>query len=145
MIWQNPLGQQKVVATKLPLAGGSPADVILRTAKLKDADLILIGAGERSEFDRFSLGPIAEVVMQHATQPVLAIRPGPPHVTFQRILCPVDNSAASFRGLRNAIRLTKAFKGNLIVLSVVPPVSRFKSGLGGAVGPFRPRWGADDV
>jgi len=121
------LEQQKVKVMELPLAGGSPADLIVGTAHHMDADLILIGAGERSELDRFALGPVAAAVMQHATQPVLAIRPAPTQATFQRILCPVDHSDSSLRGLENAIRLAKAFEGQLTVLSVVPPVSHFKS------------------
>jgi nucleotide-binding universal stress UspA family protein len=61
--------------------------------------------------------------MQHATKPVLAVRPGAVPVRFARILCPVDHSAVSREGLRTAIGLAGAFGGELVVLSVVPPLS----------------------
>lgn len=35
----------------------------------------------------------------------------------------VDQSNTSTRGLRNAIRLAKVFKGEIIVLTVIPEVS----------------------
>ncbi len=121
------LTHQGVQVCELPDVVGSPADIIVDTAHRLDVDLILIGAGERSKFDTFAVGPIAEMVMQHATQPVLAIRPEPPKTQFQKVLCPIDHSDASLRALRNAIRLTKAFHGELVVLSVVPPVRPLKS------------------
>ncbi len=102
---------------------GPPADTIVQKANAIDADLILIGAGERSRFDRFSMGPVATAVLEHAPQPVLAVRPGEPAVRFRKILCPVDQSGASARGLRNAIRLARAHGGELVILTVVPEVS----------------------
>jgi nucleotide-binding universal stress UspA family protein len=91
----------------------------VRKAQEIDADLVLIGSGETSRFGR-PAGPTAEAVLQHAHQPVLAVRPGEPSVQFRQILCPVDNSTASRRGLENAIRLARAFHGNVLVLGVVP-------------------------
>lgn len=99
---------------------GPTADTILAKANDIDADLILIGAGERA---RFSIGPVAVSVIERASQPVLAVRPGEPLLKFERILCPVDQSAPAARGLRNAIRLAKVFGGQLIVLSVIPEIS----------------------
>jgi nucleotide-binding universal stress UspA family protein len=109
----------KVVVDEVSLAVGSAAETIVRKAQEMDADLILLGAGETSRFDR-AAGPNAQAILQHALQPVLAIRPGEPVVRFHQILCPVDQSAVSRRGLQNAIRLARAFHGNVVVLSVVP-------------------------
>lgn len=117
------LAKQKVDVTNVQIGAGPPADTIVRKANEIDADLILIGAGERSRFDRFSVGPIATAVIEHAPQPVLAIRPGDPAARFQKILCPVDQSPVSARGLRNAIRLARAFGGELVILTVVPDVN----------------------
>ena len=64
-----------------------------------------MGAGEESRFERFSVGPFAEEVLELAPQPGLAVRPGGPAPSFKKILCPVDQSAVSRRGLLNAIRL----------------------------------------
>jgi nucleotide-binding universal stress UspA family protein len=102
---------------------GPAVATIVRKALHIDADLILIGAGEQSRFQRFSVGPVAASVLEHALTPVLAIRTGEPPARFQKILCPVDHSGASRRGLRNAIRLARALAGEIVVLTVVPDVS----------------------
>jgi len=119
------LTAQRVVLDETATTVGHPVDVITRKADEIGADLILIGAGERSRADHFALGPNAAAIMQHATKPVLAVRPGEPAARFRKILCPVDMSTASMRGLLNAIRLTHAFGSHLLVLSVVPSPNWF--------------------
>jgi len=118
----NQLKADKVTVSETVLTTGRPADLIVRTAQEIDADVVLIGAGERTQHTNFAPGPIAEAVLQTAEQPVLAIRPGAPEARFQDILCPVDLSAVSERGLRNAIGLARAFKGHLTVLTVIPTI-----------------------
>ena len=117
------LEEQDVRISHCYVKFGSIASSIVSEALERDADLIVLGAGERKQPDGFSLGPIAEAVITHASQPVLAIRPGIPKVEFKRILCPVDQSSTSARGLKNAIRLAKVFGSEIVVLSVVPEVS----------------------
>jgi nucleotide-binding universal stress UspA family protein len=145
------LGEQlaldKVVVDESSIAVGSPADTIVRKAEEVDADLVLIGAGETARFDR-PAGPTAEAVLQHARQPVLAIRPGDPPVRFQQILCPVDQSAYARRGLQNAVRLATAFRGRVVVLTVVPAVSWLSSAwdiraMAGAAAEHERSWRAD--
>jgi nucleotide-binding universal stress UspA family protein len=114
------LVQQNAVIDETLIDVGHTADVISREADATVADLIVIGAGERSQHDHFVLGPNAAAIMQHARKPVLAIRPGEAAAEFRKILCPVDMSPASTRGLLNAIQLSHAFDGQLIVLTVVP-------------------------
>lgn len=114
---------QKVDVAENAMVVGSAADNIVYKADEMDADLIVIGAGDRARFDRFSVGPVAVSVIEHAQQPVLAVRPGEPLLTFRKILCPVDHSAPSARGLRNAIRLARVFGGEIVVLSVIPEIS----------------------
>lgn len=112
-----------VEVVQLPLEFGSAADVILSKAQEAAVDLIVIGAGELSRFDRYSVGPVATTVIEHSTQPVLAVRPGGPAARFQKILCPVDQSSAAARGLQSAIWLARAFGGQLVVLTVIPEVT----------------------
>jgi nucleotide-binding universal stress UspA family protein len=69
------------------------------------------------------IGPIAQSVIEHAHQPVLAVHPEQRNAKLQTLLCPVDTSSVSERALRNAIRLAKGFGGKLHVLSVLPEVS----------------------
>lgn len=107
------------VADWLTLSG-DPAQVIVRKAQEMDANLIVIGAGIRPWPQGFTLGPVAEAVVQHAQTPVLAVRPGEPALTFKKILCPVDFSPASERGLHNAIGLARSMGGQIVVATVVP-------------------------
>lgn len=115
---------KRLQTEKVPVASlvcvGPPALTIVRKAQEINADLIVMGAGMQSKFEQFRAGPVAEAVLQHAIQPVLAIRPGAPQAYFQRILCPVDQSLTSARGLDNAIRLARAFESRLHVVSIVP-------------------------
>lgn len=87
----------------------------------------MIGAGELSRSERFAAGPVAEAVIQHAAPPVLAVRPGDNGTEFRRVLCPVDQSEASARGPRNAVRLAQAFGARLVVLTVVPAAANWFS------------------
>jgi len=139
------LADQHVQIADSAVVVGPPADTIVRKAHEIDADLILIGAGERSRVESFCAGPVAQAVIEHALQPVLAVRPGEPTATFQTILCPVDQSGASARGLSNAIRLAQVFGSKLIVLSVVPEVTWLTAAaetgyLAGARAEFESKW-----
>ena len=89
-------------------------------AEATDADLILLGTGEPPNHERFAIGPVAEAVVQHARQPVLAVRSDQAGLAFQRIFCPVDCSSVSQRALHNAVRLARGFGGRLIVATVIP-------------------------
>jgi universal stress protein E len=112
-----------VVCAESLLVEGSPADVIVQKATELTADLVVIGAGEAARHARFAVGPIAGQVLEHAAQPVLAVRPGEPALRFNKILCPVDQSGPAARGLRCAVQFAHAFAGELVVLTVVPEVS----------------------
>jgi nucleotide-binding universal stress UspA family protein len=134
------------VAVAEPLTEvGSPGDTIVRKAQDLDVDLIVMGAGDQSRFDRYSVGPVAEEVLELAPQPVLAVRPGGPAPRFKKILCPVDQSAASRQGLQNASRLARVFGGHLAVLTVVPAVSWLSAAaatgqFAGAAAEYETKW-----
>ena len=117
------LEEQNVKIARYCIEMGSIASSIIEKSLEYDMDLIVLGAGEQKHPKGFSLGPIAEAVITHAEPPVLAIRPGTPRLDFKKILCPVDQSSTSARGLRNAVRLAKIFGSEIIVLSVVSEVS----------------------
>jgi nucleotide-binding universal stress UspA family protein len=124
---------------------GSPGDAIVRRAQDLDADLVVMGAGDVSRFDRYSVGPVTEEVLEFAPQPVLAVHPGGPEIRFKKILCPVDQSAASRQGLQNANRLARVFGGHLIILTVVPAVGWLSAAaatgqLAGAAAEYESRW-----
>jgi nucleotide-binding universal stress UspA family protein len=113
----------KVAVCEQFLIEGQPADTIVRQARQSNADLIVIGAGERTAANHFRAGPVAEAVVQHATTPVLAVRPEGPEFQLRTILCPVDGSAAGRHGLENAVRLGRTCGARVIAVTVVPEVS----------------------
>jgi len=119
----NHVASRQVTVAQSLVKLGTPAQTIIDVAQEQNADLIVIGAGDRKNAADFTLGPIAEAVTGHAPQPVLAVRPGEPELYFSKILCPVDQSRTSFRGLQNAVQLAKAIGSELFVLSVIPEVS----------------------
>lgn len=104
---------------EVAIEAGPPAATILRKANEIDADLIALSTGD----DAQRVGPTAAAVIEHASQPVLAVHPGQHNAKIQTLLCPVDMSDTSRRGLLNAIRLAKGFGAKLHVLSILPEVS----------------------
>ena len=110
-------------AATLPVEFGSPANSIVRQAEKLDVDLILLGCRPDAADGTFAAGPIAEAVIQRARQPVLVVAPDTKDLSFQTILCPVDHSSVSRRGLKNAIRLAQVFGSQLVVMTVIPEVN----------------------
>lgn len=102
---------------------GSVAGEIFDKAREWDADVILIGAGKILETGRFMPGTVSETVLEMAPQPVLAVHPTNAKDRVETILCPVDLSATSQRGLNAAIHLARGYRARLIVLSVIPETS----------------------
>jgi len=65
--------KSRVRATGL-LAEGSPAEQIVRVAKSKRADLIVLGTHGRTGLARFLVGSVASRVVSMAPLPVLTVR-----------------------------------------------------------------------
>lgn len=132
---KNQLIGMRADTVVLPVQFGDPAETIRSHAESIDADLIVIGTGRGRADGSPIVGPVAEAVIQRARQPVLAVYPGTSQTLFNKILCPVDHSSTSRRGLKNAIRLASLLESELIVVSVVPDVSRLSAVL--ETGDFR--------
>jgi nucleotide-binding universal stress UspA family protein len=90
---------------------------IIAAAERLDANVILLAARRAATPDPFTLGVTTEKVMRKSAKPVLAVPPDRP-LRFKRIVCAVDFSDASARGLANAIRLSRAFSGELRIMTV---------------------------
>jgi nucleotide-binding universal stress UspA family protein len=97
---------------------GKPFDAIVRHADTANAHLILMGRGGRSDANHPALGTTASRVMRRTSKPVLAVAPGLTK-PIRRILCPVDGSNPSARGLRNAIVLARELNARLTVMTVI--------------------------
>jgi nucleotide-binding universal stress UspA family protein len=120
---KNQLTAMGADAVALPVEFGTPADAIVKQADKLDVDLIVVSCGTQTPGKDSGAGPISEAVLHRARQPVLAVLPGSTEESLKKILCPVDQSETSRRGLRNAIRLAQALGSRLLVLTVVPEIS----------------------
>jgi universal stress protein E len=105
---------------ELMLEFGSVADLIVRGAEQVSADMILVGAG--NHFSDQGPGHTAQTIVELAPQPVMVLHPSLSGKPIRSILCPIDHSDVSHRGLQNAIRLAQGIGAKLTVLSVVPDV-----------------------
>jgi nucleotide-binding universal stress UspA family protein len=97
---------------------GKPFDAIVRHADAVNAHLIVMGRGRRSDATHPALGTTASRVMRRTAKPVFVVAPGQTK-PIRRILCPVDGSNPSARGLRNAIVLAHKLNARLTVLTVI--------------------------
>ncbi len=106
------------VKTEKPiLEHGNYFENIIETADSINANMILIGAGDKLKNDIFQLGTTAEKVIRKSHKPVFVVKNDKP-LNIKRILCPIDFSDESKRALKNAITMTRRFKAELIIFSV---------------------------
>ncbi|MBN1550103.1 universal stress protein [bacterium] len=119
------LSADGIADIKIFIKTGQPASIIVDTAQLEDVNLIVISSGEKSFSEKFILGVTAEKILQYSTKPVLVVRRGfkPP---VKRILCPIDFSEHSRRGLKHALALARQFDAELTVMTVLPPAGIFQ-------------------
>jgi nucleotide-binding universal stress UspA family protein len=113
------------VALRIDARAGTPAPVILDEANDQHSDLIVIGTHGHSGFDRWVLGSVTEKVLRKAACPVMTVPPsvgqpaGEPLGLFKRILCALDFSDASLKGLEYGFRLAKEADAELLLLHVL--------------------------
>jgi nucleotide-binding universal stress UspA family protein len=114
---------------------GQPAARILNEAIASHADLIVMGTHGASGYEHLLLGSVTEKVLRKAPCPVLTV---PPHaqatsrLPYRRLLCAVDFSDSSLRGLDLACSIARESAAALTVLHVIewpwheppPPVWR---------------------
>jgi len=112
------------VALDTALHGGFVIDQILHEAGRYDADLIVMGTHGRSGVQRLVLGSVAEKVLRRAACPVLTVPPGADVASRavdlpKTIVCAVDFSPASLRGLEYALSLAQESDATLVLMHVV--------------------------
>ena len=66
--------QEDGVSTITEILQGPPADAILRVAKARNVDLIVMGARGLGSLGSLLLGSVSQKVMAHATCPVMVVR-----------------------------------------------------------------------
>ena len=127
---------------------GNVAQEILTEAAALHADLIVMGTHGRAGFDRVALGSVTEKVLRRACCPVLTVPPsdsavpvdgGPP---FRRIVCAIDFSDASLKGLEYAFSLAQEDDAQLFVTHVIdwPEDSNLPPALAQAIAATRRDW-----
>jgi nucleotide-binding universal stress UspA family protein len=111
--------------TTVAIEHGGAVQQILKLAEALPADLIVLGTHGRGGFDRLVLGSVTEKVLRKAACPVLTI---PPNLTelpaggpaaFKHVVCAVDFSDSSLRGLEYACSLAQEAGGRLVLLHVL--------------------------
>lgn len=84
------------------VAEGSPADVVLETARARGADLIVTAVSRDDGLERLLLGSTVDQLVKEATVPVLIVRQRP-RAPYRRIVVATDVSEASRRALHRAV------------------------------------------
>lgn len=101
---------------------GDPAEIILLHARARRPDLIVLGTHRRTGVDRLRSGSVAEYVSLNTTQPVLIVPEGgsaQPAAGFARVIVAVDFSAASIRGIEQALSLVDGAGSRMTLVHVV--------------------------
>ena len=111
------------ISTAEPLLDwGDHCEKIVAAAHRLEANLVLIGAGERDHGQKLRLGTSAEKIIKLSEQPVFVVKPED-GLSIKTILCPVDFSGPSRRALKDAIIFARRFGAELIILSVYKPIA----------------------
>jgi len=110
------------VQAHLELRQGQPAEVILRAARERKADLIAISTHGRGGVVRLIAGSVAEEVLRRTDLPLLVTRPNTTVHEWKRIVVALDGSARSEAILPEAILLAKKLGAAIDVLQVALPV-----------------------
>ena len=115
---------------RLEVGSGNPAVEILRFARERSCDLIVIGSHGSTGFRKLFFGSTTERVLRETSVPVLvtpAEDPGPARIdepprTVRRVLAPVDLTAATAHQLVVAQKIAEQMRVPLLLLHVIEPV-----------------------
>lgn len=119
-----------LAALEYEAAVGKPAPEILRVARDRGCDLIVISTHGLTGFRKLFFGSTTERVLRETTLPVLITPPADPGAVrvedarrlIRRILVPVDLSPASLHQVQIARGLGEALDVRLILAHVIEPV-----------------------
>jgi nucleotide-binding universal stress UspA family protein len=114
---RNKIKNAGLIAGESILEFGSPFDKIIQAADEVNANVTLIGSGEKSKNDVFQLGITAYKIIRKSNKPVWVVKQDK-ILNNKNILCPIDFSPESDRALKNAITIARRFKVELLILSV---------------------------
>lgn len=115
---------------RLEVAAGKPADEILRVARDRRVDLIVMGSHGSTGVRKLFFGSTTERVLRETTVPVLVtpaddagpVRPEDVDSTVRRILAPVDLTPATAHEVEVASQIAERLRVPLLLLHVIEPV-----------------------
>lgn len=120
--------REGVAAVSDGVLEGVPSTVLVSEARMRRADLLVLGARGVSASRRILLGSVSNAVATGSSStPVLVVRgelrPGSETGTpcFDRVIAAVDGSASSTRALELGAEFCRAFGIPLRIVTVVPP------------------------
>ena len=101
---------------------GEPPEIIVDTARGKNADLIALGTYGRRGLKRLLMGSVTSQVILNSPCDVLVVKKQCDKCTgsYSSLLVPFDGSASSEKALARACALAKADGAELSVLYVIP-------------------------
>lgn len=94
-----------------------PVEAVLQEARELPADMIIMGTHGRSGINRLMMGSVTEQVLRASSVPVLAVR-GKRDFALQKILCPVNDTAAARAAMEFSLRLAHCFGSTVTLLHV---------------------------
>jgi len=106
---------------------GDPTETILRIAKERDCDLIVIASHGRGALGRWTFGSVADRLTRTSDLPVLIIRPRDVNVeyglipTLGRVLLPTDGSDLSHSAVDEAAALGKHLGREVVLVRAIFP------------------------
>ena len=125
--------REKGVKVHGKVAEGSPAEVILETARTEGSTMIAMSTHGRTGLARWALGSVTEKVARASTVPLLLVRSFrrtakgdlepvmAEELPFRRILVPVDGSPTSMSILGPAVKFGQLYGSDVLVLHVETP------------------------
>lgn len=122
------------------VAGGEPADEIVRLASELDAELVVLGSRGRHELGSALLGSVSSAVMRSAPCPVVVVPPDaalPSELDRPSLVCGVEGSDRDGAVLRLADDLRRRLGGTLHAVHAFDP-SPVAAGAGGVTPPLLP-------
>lgn len=96
---------------------GAPAELTINTALRTSAQLIITGRGRPATIRRWLVGSAVEAIVHRAVAPVWVVRGQ--RAVRRPVLCPLNLSSPSERGLASAVRMARLFEVPLRVMTVL--------------------------
>jgi nucleotide-binding universal stress UspA family protein len=113
------------VSAKISVGAGSPAEVIVSEAHLREVDLIAMATRRESALARGVLGSVTDRVLHSTSTPILTLYPGEIHDFDEtnggpkRVIVPLDGSALSETAVQPAVEIAKAAGAEIIFTEIL--------------------------